>query len=225
MNRAQSNFFNMGKSVYDLFYNSSMWQDIPLLASSVEKVGKLCMRIGDEVVKQQKNNTMGYTATKERERTLLEDRLFRVATCVKLFALTEDDNVLLQQVSFSRTFIDNLALNSLLATARAVADSASENLEDLEPFKVTQEDINELQDSIAATEEINAHRDTVQSEHTENTAHLKLLISALRKELNVMDVQVKVFITDEEFLRTYFIARRVHSVRGGGSISVKKDGE
>jgi intergrase/recombinase len=43
-----------------------------------------------------------------------------------------------------------------------------------------------------------------------------LLLAELRKALKKMDIQVEVFITDEEFLRTYFIDRRIHDFLGGG---------
>ncbi|MDR1172682.1 MAG: hypothetical protein LBL24_09535, partial [Bacteroidales bacterium] len=75
------------------------------------------------------------------------------------------------------------------------------------------------------TEGLNAHRDAVRGEHTENTSHLTGLFSQLREELKLMDTQVDAYIDDEEFLRTYFITRRIHDVKSGGAKKVTVDGE
>jgi len=225
MNKVQSNYFNMGKGVYAVFQGNTVWKGIGLIEEGVANIGNLCGQINDEIVKQQRNETPGYTAGKERKRTELEDRLYGVGVRLKVYAQKTDADVLAAQVAFTRSGLDVMGLNKLLGVARKVCDRALELIAELGPYQITQADIDGLQAAITATEETNAVRDAVRSEHTGNTEQLALLIGALRKELKLMDTQVEAFIGDEEFRRIYFAARRVHDVRGSGSKKADEEGE
>ncbi len=222
MRRSQSNYFNMAKSVCDVFGNSQVWRGNALIEESVAKITDLCAKINREATKQQQNDTKGYTASKEQERTLLEDRTFRLGGRLKVYAQKTGDKVVAAQVTFTRSTLDILSMNNLLTTARSVLETATGLLPTLAPYQVTQADVDELQQSVTVTEGLNAHRDAVRGERTENTTHLALLFSELRNELKLMDTQVEAYIDDEEFLRTYFITRRIHDIRGG---SAKKPAE
>jgi hypothetical protein len=224
MKKSQSNYYNMGKGVYDVFNSRpEAWKSNALITEGVGNIGRICGAIGEEAVKQETNATAGYTASLDRERTRTEDLTSLMAKRMKVFAHKTGNDVLAAEVSFSRSSLDQLSLNRLLVKATAVAKCAALYLSQLEPYQVTEGDVEILQASIAACGELSAHRTTVKSEHIENTGHLEELFDALRKELKLMDTQVEAFVTDEEFLKTYFIARRVHDVRGGSGKKPEKE--
>ncbi len=224
MKRSQSNYFNMAKATCEVFAgNGNVWQGEPLIVEGVTNLTDLCAKINREATMQQQNETKGHTANKEQERTLLEDRTFRIGGRLKVYAQKTGDKVTAAQVAFSRSSLDELSLNKLLTAARSVAESATRLLPSLAAYKVTQTDVDELKRSIDTTEGLNAHRDAVKGERTENTSHLVILFSELRKELKLMDTQVEAYIDDEEFLRTYFITRRIHDVKGGSAKKVTGD--
>jgi hypothetical protein len=223
MNKSQSNYFNMGKGVYTVFQVDDAWKGVAMIEEGVENIGNLCDQITEEIAKQKKNETPGYTAGRERRRTALEDVLYAMGVRLKVYAQRTEDDVLAALVSFSRSALDTMGLNKLLGLARTVCYRAAELLPALELYQIAQADVDGLLAAIATTEETNAYRDAVRSEHTGNTAQLGLLLAALRKELKLMDTQVEAFVKDEEFRRIYFAARRVHDVRGGNG-SKKTEG-
>ncbi len=218
MTRSQSNYFNMAKAVCDIFNsNNQLWQDNELIAEGVAKLTGLCSDVNRESAMQLQNDTKGYTASKEQARTRLEDLLYRVSSRVKVYAQKNGDKVTFALVSFSRSSLDQLSLNKLLIKARSVVDTCNGLLQELEPYRVKQEDVDELQQSIEATEGLNAHRDVVFGQRSENTSHLAGLFAKLREELKLMDTQVDAYIDDEEFLKAYFNTRRIHDVKSGGA--------
>ncbi|MDR2910365.1 MAG: hypothetical protein LBV47_03230 [Bacteroidales bacterium] len=213
MNKVQSSYFNMAKSVIAVFRSYTVWEGIMLIEAGVNSVGKLIIQINEEIVKQQQNETPGYTAEKYRRRTTLEDRLFGVAVKLNVYAQQTNNDILAAQVTLTRSDISKKALNNLLGLARNVNAYALELLPVLENFQITKADIDELQAAILETEETSSIRDAIRSERVGNTEQLSALIEKIRKELKLMDTQVEAFIKDEEFVRTYFAARRVHDVR------------
>lgn len=216
MKQSQSNYLNMARAVNSAFENSRVWHGNVLIEESAEKLKDFCSQINAEATKQELNKTKGHTAQKEQERTLLEDRTHKICGRLRVYAVKHDDEVTAAQVNYSRSSLDVLSLNKLLTTARKAVEIAAELLPSLEVYKVTQEDIDELQVSIDTTEKLNARRDAVKGERTENTSHLANLFSRLRKELKLMDTQVDSYIDDEEFREIYFNTRRIHDIRGGG---------
>lgn len=215
----------MAKSVHTVFQINDTWKGMPLMEEGVRNIGNLCNQIGEEVVKQQSNETPGYTANKERMRTTLENWLYSVSIRLDVYAQRTKNDVLAALVNFSRSTLSTMALNKLLGLAKTVQRRTGELLPSLEPFQITQTDIDILRTAIMATEETNAYRDAVQSEHIGNTEQLELLFNTLRMELDLMDKQVEAFIKDEEFIRIYFAARRIHDVRGGGRKTEEEEEE
>lgn len=225
MNKSQSNYFNMAKAVRSFFNDSQAWRGMPLIEQGVAKISSLCDGISEEAANQYKNQTAGYTSSKEHERKGLENMLYLVATRIKVYAQRNNDLELAAEVGFSRSKLKGLTLNNLILTARTVTDSASLIVEQLEQYNVSQIDIDNMYSSIEKTAELAARRDTVRSERTENTAHLAMLFGELRNELKLMDTQVEAFVADESFVRTYFFVRRVNDLRGGNAKKSSEEGK
>jgi hypothetical protein len=192
----------MGKSVLVTFHkNENVWTGEPLIVEGVGNINSLLGKIDVEAARQKNNETPGFTAVKEQKRDMLEEALFRVCGRLKVYAVRSGDAKMAEKVRFTRTDLDNMSMNALLAAARTVAGLAD------------------------ATDRLYSERDAAQSERTKNTSQLAALVSRLRSELKLMDTQVEAYIDDEEFLRTYFAARRVHDVRGGSAKKPDNGGE
>jgi hypothetical protein len=220
MNKVQSNYVYMGKSVLVTFHkNENVWTGEQLIVEGVGKIHDLLGKIDVEAARQKDNETPGFTAVKEQKRDMLEEALFRVCGRLKVYAVRSGDAKMAEKVRFTRTDLNNMSMTTLLTAARTVAGLAEGLPEALAAYRVTPEDVAALRELAGVTDRLYAERDAAQSERTKNTSQLAALISRLRSELKLMDTQVEAYIDDEEFLRTYFAARRIHDVRSG---SIKK---
>jgi hypothetical protein len=217
MNKVQGNYVYMGKSVLVTFHkNESVWMGEPLIVEGVGRIDGLLGKIDVEAVRQKDNETPSFTAVKEQKRDLLEEALFRVGGRLKVYAVRSGDVKIAEKVRFTRTDLDEMSMNALLATARTVAGVAEGLSEALAAYRITPEDVAALYELADVTDRLHAERDAAQSERSKNTSQLAALIGQLRSELKLMDTQVEAYIDNEEFLSTYFFARRIHDVRGGG---------
>jgi hypothetical protein len=223
MNKVQGNYVYMGKSVSFTFHkNEIVWTGEPLIVEGVGRIDGLLGKIDVEAARQKDNETPGFTAVKEQKRDMLEEALFRMGGRLKVYAVRSGDAKIAEKVRFTRTDLNEMSMNTLLAAVRTVAGVAEGLAEALAPYRVTPEDVTALRELADATDRLHAERDAAQSERSKNTSQLAALISLLRSELKLMDTQVEAYIDDEEFRRTYFAARRVHDVRGGGKKAEEK---
>lgn len=216
MNRRQSNVYNMAKSLVVFFGKSEpVWEAEELVVVSVDRIIVIVDKIADVAALQKKNETPAYTATKDQQRGLLENEVYRFCGRMMVYAVKEEDAMTAKLVKITRTKISNMSINKLLSFSRVIADVAEELLVDLAAYKLTQVDVDSLRELIVSTERLAAERDSAKGEHCENTLHLERLFKELQTELKLMDTQVVAYIEDKEFLDTYFFTRRVYDVRGG----------
>ncbi|MDR2927559.1 MAG: hypothetical protein LBV41_05080 [Cytophagaceae bacterium] len=221
MNKVQSNYVYMAKAVSITFHkNESLWADELLIADGVKAIDRMLEKIDTEAVSQKSNETPGFTAVKDQKRDMLEEALFRMGGRLKVYAIRNDDVKIMENVRFTHTDLEDLSMNALLAVARTVATAAEGLLPVLAEYKITQSDVSALRELAGATDQLYAERDAAYSERSKNTSQLAALISQLRRQLKLMDTQVEAYIDNEEFLKTYFFARRVHDVR---SVRAKKE--
>jgi hypothetical protein len=212
----------MGKSVLVTFRkNESVWAGEPVIVESVGRIDGLLGRIDVEATRQKENETPGFTAVKEQKRDLLEKALFRMSGRLKVYAVRSGDAKMAERTGFTQTELNNMSMNALLTAARTVAGLAESLPEALAAYRITPEDVAALRELTDATGMLYAERDAAQSERSKNTMQLTVLVGQLRSELKLMDTQVEAYIDDDEFLQTYFAARRVHDVR---SSAKKTDG-
>jgi hypothetical protein len=218
MKISQSNILNMVKAVYDLMMrNAGLWENKELVKRCVEKIYEMWTKIRRTAMLQEQNKTKGYTAEKNRQRALLEDCLYCFAGRLKIYAESEENVVVAEQMSVTKTGLKKLSLNNLITKAELATETAQSLMPIPEVFELDQDSINELTALSGSTEEKNAHRDMVYGEHSEHTASLKRQFDALRKEMKRLDTLVEAYIGETEFVSTYFFTRKVYDLKGGGN--------
>jgi septal ring factor EnvC (AmiA/AmiB activator) len=215
MKISQSNYLNMSNAVLALFdSNVKVWTGIPIVVNGLGRLRGTLADIVAAATKQGENNPVGHTLAKERSRDGLEGAVYTIALRVRSFAGITGDDVLAEQMRFSRSSLDLLRTNDLLTRGRMVLDICAANLPALSEYQVDQQTIDDLQHRIDQTAQLYAHRDTVIDQRMEATAHLQGLIPQARKQLKVLDDLVEAYIDDDTFVATYFNARRIHDLRG-----------
>jgi hypothetical protein len=216
MKKTESNYFNMAKSVCEIFENSkNSWKSKSLIVASYERLKILCDSISIVAAKQKENAPKGHTVAKKAARIALKDLLFSVGRKLRAFARLENDAVIENQSNFSRSALDRLSLNNLLNFARAIAEMCKVRFEQLKPYEIDDVMITNLQEATEKLEKLSAYRDAVIDFRVENTSSLADLISKIRQELKTLDALVEGFVEDEAFLNVYFNSRRIHDVKGG----------
>lgn len=216
MNRAQSNYFNMVKAVSSLFsHYSHVWKNEPLIVKSIGNINSICEKIRTTASLQLQNDTKGYTASADRQRTQLKEQLFNFGNRMKVYAQQSGDDIVKARVAFSLSKLNSFSLNKLLSVTRSVADTASWHLESLAEYKIVKEDVSALYNILAEVENLNAQRDSIKSRRAEITTQLAGMFRDLRNELKLMDTQVRAYIQDDTFAGAYFNTRRINDVSGG----------
>jgi hypothetical protein len=224
MRQNQSNYLNMASAVLQHFDNhASIYVNVRIVASGVDKVRSTVDVINAVALKQNENNPMGYTASKEQTRDSLETTLYLAALRVRSYAGATDNKVLAQKTQFSRSSLDALRTDDLCLAANTLADACEEHLADLAEYQVDQTVATRLRELVKKTKTLYAKRDTVIDERMEATARLKDLFAQLRGLLKTLDDLVEAYIEDDVFVATYFNARRIHDIKGRHAAQTKED--
>ncbi|MDR2927572.1 MAG: hypothetical protein LBV41_05145 [Cytophagaceae bacterium] len=208
----------MANTVVDTFnVRQEVWIKIPFIAIVHARITMLCTDINNASKEQIINDTTGYTDARDNSRSILEDKILIIKSRLKTYAIIENNPVVLKQADISESKLNRMSLSTLLSTARSIAELCITNADQLQTFMITAADGEQLLELAKQTSELNAHRNTVSGQHTENTSRLDELFARLRKDFKLMDTMVDGYIDNEEFLTIYHNVRRIHDVRGRSS--------
>jgi uncharacterized coiled-coil protein SlyX len=215
MKITQSNYLNMLNAVLAHFDNNTpIWTGISIVATGVNKLKNTVANITVAATSQGETKPVGHTAANEQARDGLENLLYLTALRVRSYAGIAGDEVLLEQMRFSRSALDLLKINDLLTRSRLVMDACTANLSALTEYQVDQNTINDLQQLIDQTAQLYAQRDTVIDQRMEATARLQELFAQARKQLKTLNDLIEAYVEDNSFVATYFNARRIHDLKG-----------
>jgi hypothetical protein len=215
MTITQSNYLNMSNAVLTLFdEHAPAWTDSVVVADGVQQFRTTVATIVTAATKQGDNDPKGHTAAKERARDELENLVYRTALRLRSYASKVGDDVLKSKTLYSRSDLDRLKQNDLLNCSRVILNVCIEKLPELSAYLIDQSTVDSLQQCIDRAGELYAHRDTVEDERMEATAHLGLLFDQARKNLKAIDDLIEGYVDDEEFVAAFFNARRIHDLRG-----------
>jgi ElaB/YqjD/DUF883 family membrane-anchored ribosome-binding protein len=205
----------MATAVLQHFENHvNIWIDVKIVSLQREKVNQTVEAIKVAAIKQVECNPVGYTASKDQTRDLLESILYQTALYVRSYAGIAENEILLEKTNFSRSALHILRENDLLRVANMIADICEEYLADLAEYEVDQAMIDKLRKLTSQLETLYAQRDIVIDERMEATARIEQLLKQLRKQLKTLDDLVEAYIKDDIFISTYFNSRRIHDIKG-----------
>jgi hypothetical protein len=196
--------------------HAETWSNVRTVASATDAVNAAAL-------KQNENKPVGYTASKEQTRDMLEATIYLTALRVRSYAGAIGNEVLAQKTRFSRSSLDALKTNDLCIVANTLADACEEYSGDLVEYLGDQSTVNRLRELAAETTTLYAKRDTVVDERMEATARLKQLFAELRRLLKALNDLVEAFIDDDVFVATYFNARRTHDLKGRHAAQTKTE--
>lgn len=214
MTQEQDNVLNMVNAVLNLFdQNPDVTESNPMVAQHKEDILGVRDDILQAAIKQKSNASKGRTEAKDRSRTMLEEKIFLLGVRMRTYAAATDNTVLAAPLSFSKSSLSRTKTHDLLMLGRLIVDTAASCLEDLEPFKIDGDMLDDLQTNIEEVATLYAERDTAVDSGMEATKQLARLFRLVRKTLKQMDDLVDGYVSDKTFVATYHNSRRIHAVR------------
>jgi hypothetical protein len=215
MTGSQSNYLNMSSAVLTLFdRNPLAWKNTGVVADGVGRLRSTIADITGTATKQGENNPVGHTTAKEHSRDRLEDLVYRTALRVRSYAGIVGDDVLLEKMRFSRSSLDNLGINDLLTRSRIILDACVAHFPALDDYQVDRRFHPIVNNRIPQSVELSGLVDKLLQFVNSVLTRLQNLFAQIRKQLKTLDDLVEGYIEDDEFVATYFNARRIHDLKG-----------
>ncbi len=219
MNKRQTNHQTMHFVVLEtLADNQPIIAAEPLVAEVVTDFKTIIDHIIATNAIKQTSDTGGYTANKNKAL----DAVFTLAVALglkaKAYARKVNDAVLLKAVDYSSSTLHNMPESNALAICNTMVTAITPHLDALLPYKITADNLANLQAAMDTAIPLTAKRDTVDNTHTQSTATLTDLFKQAGNTLDALDdlIEGQLNETHPDFVAIYFIARRINSTRGGG---------
>ncbi|TCJ14550.1 hypothetical protein EPD60_11235 [Flaviaesturariibacter flavus] len=124
------------------------------------------------------------------------------------WAMKNGRSSIAEAINFSETELSHGAEETLLNRFALVLKHAEENKRELAAYKVGDAAIEDLKRAIATFEILRGTRDEKQAHRIYSTALIEALGKKVRGVYVVLDAEVEGLIEDQQFIETYFIARR-----------------
>ena len=219
MTRLQINRQNMHLAVLQFLNdNNTIVQSEPLVAEAANIFKPIVAQI--TMVNQERKNSdsTGYTANKNNAL----DAAFTLAASIclkaKPYARKINDAVLLKAIDHTFSDLHDIADDKGLTTCNAIVTALQPHLTALLPYKITQATLTDLSAAISTATPKAAERDVVNANSVNSTAQLRELFIAAKTALIELDDLIEGQLIDDHkaFVDTYFVARRVNDIKGGG---------
>ena len=221
MKRPQINHQNMHLAVIKLLNdNQAIVASEPLVAEATNIFKPIVAQI-TAVSQQRKNNdSTGYTVNKNNALDAVFTLAAKICLKAKPYARKIKDAVLLKAIDHSFSDLHDIADDKGLTTCNAIITALQPHLTALLPYKITQATLTELTTAIATATPKAAERDVVDANNINSTAQLRQLFIDAKAELIELDDLIEGQLTDthKDFVDTYFIARRINDIGGGGKM-------
>ncbi|PSL47419.1 hypothetical protein CLV51_102266 [Chitinophaga niastensis] len=224
MDRRQLNTLGMYQAVLthlDKF--PTTWQQlepvIPIVDSFRINVNALLL----QSQLQEQNNTVGHTLNKDQHLNKLREAVYQLSLKLRAYAKTAKNNVMLQDVNFPYSTLENTTEQLMLQRCTRIIQHAKETLPALKGYSVTEQDITDIEKLVADAHPLSAQRNVIAGTRKTATDTIPEIIQAAREQLDVLDDLMECLVTDDTFSETYFNLRRINDRVGRGSAKMQKE--
>lgn len=215
MNQNHKNFWNMVKDVVAYFYaNISMWTDISILKTNVEKLKNAELQLANADKTQKEKDPTGNTTQKDKQFAKMTKLGYKLGCKITSFALETKNQTLLPLVNFTLAQLEAGTENDVVARCQIIADKGSALLPQLEDYKVTDDEIDNFQKEIDIFKKMPPERDLVANTRKGVVKSIPEIVAEARDILEKLDNNVDGFIEDETFINGYHQIRIINSRRG-----------
>ncbi|TLX70448.1 hypothetical protein E9993_22285 [Labilibacter sediminis] len=210
MNKNQSNIYRMFLSTQSyLDNNNGIWNGIPRLVTYKNDLDEVISRIHEKI--QETKLDVGVTQKKDNLKDVIANKGSMLAGVIHVFALEQGNIDLANSVKLTRSDINRLKETDVYPTVKNVTSKASEHIEPLGEFGLTQELVTEVQTSIEDFNALIGKPRTILSQKYATLGSIEDLFTEGNQILKPkMDNMMTIFRDNEaEFYSGYLSARTI----------------
>ncbi|RYY89588.1 MAG: hypothetical protein EOO15_05805 [Chitinophagaceae bacterium] len=197
----------LAKVVGHFVAHKPVWEAVSPVAESVEQL----LRYQHELKLSsfiQADGTSSDTRSKNLALGLAASMAYVMGRRIFAWAVKNGKTAIADAVNFSETDLSHGAKETLLNRYALLLKHAAENRAELAAYKVSDASIDDLNRAIATFETLRSGRNDKTNHRIYSTANIAGLLDKVRALYEVLDAEVEGLIENEEFIKTYFIARR-----------------
>lgn len=211
MNKTQTNWDRMYLSTQEtLDANTTLWNAIPIVVTTKNNLDELIQRIAD-VNEKTNPNSKAVTASKEKTKTALADKIVVISGILQAFAAFNDNTVLLGKVKITQSDIYNSRETDIEKLVSPVIDEARKYLTDLADFGLTEAMITEAETTLDDFKALIGQPRTIRNQAYAAMTLMDELFDETNALLkNKMDkLMIRFKFTDTQFYSEYERARTI----------------
>jgi len=209
MTQEQQNVFDMVGDIKTHFEaQPDTWNTCAPVSESLQNILSLHREIRlSALVKA--DGTSGSTQAKELARELSCEKAYVMGRRLLSWALRGKRAEVIAAVDQSRTDLSRGTEEEQYQRHSLILSYAKQHRAELSAYKVNEASIEELETAINTFDSLRGNRREAESRRIFSTANIAALIKKVREELTILDSAVEGLIDNPEFIKTYFIARRI----------------
>ena len=229
MNKKQEARFTMANDVVRFMdLNSKIWENDTVITNIVNQIKKSISDV-NTTLKQQSITTKGYTESKKKIRSKIDDDLNYLLSAFRTYAKITNNDVLYEEANLTPSKIKRIKDTEIIPLMEKSLAYANEHLKDLEPYgireaglKSAQKNLDDYKDFLSMPKDIRAQRAAA-------TKKLKTQINDLVKIFDEMldNAMVKYWKTHPDFYNQYLETRIIYDnpTHHGAIIGIVTDEE
>lgn len=213
MRQYLENIYSMLITVYTVCTNfSGVWGAVAAFASNVTKLKNKIDEI--ELIKEaQETDITGWAMDKKAKKLDIVKKAMVMAGGTKAYGLANANNVLVQEVSYTRSELKNARDTDFITKVRVIFSKAKDNKVALVEYGITDAMITAFDTLIAEYEVMVQDPRTKIAERKSSTQQLDVLMDEAEDIVEIMDGMVEQFAeTNPDFYNSYKAARIIVDV-------------
>lgn len=223
MNQKEFNFLNMtDRTLAFMNENKPKWGDEPEINESIRLITRERTDAGTKGTLQSGLSGKGYTEAKNNSFDNYVGKTYKLCRKISAFAKKKGLTALLPLVDISLTSLSRGPEKDVVNRCKAVTELATKHLGELTNFKVTQAEIDGINQQISEYQNHVDNRSIANIGKTSSGDDVEFHISNLRHQLDVLDDLVEGLIEDETFIRDYKTARIIVDYGKGKTLKNKE---
>ena len=203
--------------------HKSVWEDIGPIAESVSILLSTQKEIKLSALVQA-DGTSSSTVAKNLAFELSADKSYKMSRRICAWARKNGREDVLKAVDFSESDLRYGAEDDRILRQELLVKYAREFRTELAAYKVSDAAVDDLDAAINTAVALRSGRNEKKNHRIFSTANIDQQISKGKRQMETLDDEVEGLVENEEFIKTYFIARR-KTDRTATRSSAKPDGQ
>jgi len=226
MNQSEFNFLNMSDRVTaHMFDGKLLWENDPEIVEVVEAIVQLRNDISKKGALEAGLSGKGFTSAKDNTLDALAEKTCKLSKKISGYAKKRGLLELIPLVDVSVNFLASGPEKKVINRCKGISELAVKHFENLGSFKVTTDEIKEIDNLIAGYQNHIDNRSNTNISKSSFGVDILNNISEIRHQYDILDDLIEGFLEDGTFIREYKEARLIDDFGKGKTLKNKPDTE